>query len=293
MNGVASGSALAAIVGDDARCEPVANGFMFTEGPVWDAAHARLLFSDIPGDATLQWRPSGASVFRAPSNMANGLAFDREGRLLCCEHATSRLIRIERDGGVTVLAHAHQGVELNSPNDVVVKSDGAIYFTDPTYGRNEYYGVPRAPQLGFRGVYRVAPDGSGLTLLAGDFEQPNGLCFSADERLLFVNDTERMHIRVFDVQRDGTVANGRVFATLVGEEAGAPDGMKLDSAGHLYCCGPGGIHVYDPAARCLGVIRIPQPAANFAWGDEDYRSLFVTAGDTLYRLRVQVPGRRA
>ena len=291
MNGVASGTALAAIVGEDARIEPLANGFQFTEGPVWDARHGRLLFSDIPGNATMQWRPAGASVFRAPSNMANGLAFDREGRLLCCEHATSRLVRLEPDGKVSVVAHAYEGVELNSPNDVVVKSDGSIWFTDPTYGRNDYYGVPRAPQLGFRGAYRVGPDGSQLTLIADDFAQPNGLCFSADESLLFVNDTERMHIRVFDVQAHGTVANGRVFATLVGEDAGAPDGMKIDREGHLYCCGPGGIHVFDAGARCLGVIRLPQAAANFAWGDEDYRSLFITAGDTLYRLRVRVPGR--
>jgi gluconolactonase len=288
---VASGNALAAIVGDDARIEPLASGFQFTEGPVWDARHGRLLFSDIPGNATMQWRPGGTSVFRTPSNMANGLALDREGRLLCCEHATSRLTRIEPDGSVSVLARAYRGVELNSPNDVVVGSDGTIWFTDPTYGRNEYYGVPRAPQLGFRGVYRVAPDGSRLTLLADDFAQPNGLCFSADERLLFVNDTERMHIRVFEVQADGTLASGRIFATLAGEDAGAPDGMKFDGEGRLYCCGPGGIHVFDAGARCLGVIRLPQPAANFAWGEDDRRSLFITAGDTLFRIRVRVPGR--
>ena len=183
-------------------------------------------------------------------------------------------------------------VELNSPNDIVVKSDGAIYFTDPTYGRMEYYGVPREPQLGFRAVYRLDPQGGELTLLADDFSQPNGLCFSSDERLMYVNDTERGHIRVFDVRGDGTLAGGRVFAQLIGEGAGAPDGMKIDSNGNLYCCGPGGIHVFDSSANCLGVIRVPKPAANFNWGGDDLRSLFITASASLYRIDVRVPGRR-
>ena len=150
----------AEVVGAEVAYETLADGYLFTEGPLWDPRQHRLLFSDIPGNLIAQWsRAGGASVFRAPSNMSNGLALDREGRLLCCEHATSRLTRTEADGAITVLASAYEGKELNSPNDVVVKSDGGIYFTDPTYGRMEYYGVPRAPQLGFRGVYRVEPDG--------------------------------------------------------------------------------------------------------------------------------------
>ena len=223
--------------------------------------------------------------------MSNGLTWDREGRLLCCEHATSRLTRTEPDGRVTVLASTYEGKELNSPNDVVVKSDGGIYFTDPSYGRMEYYGVPRPPQLGFRGVYRAAPDGRALTLLADDFGQPNGLCFSADESRLFVNDTERGHIRVFDVRADGTLGKGRIWAEVTGEGPGAPDGMKIDSAENLYCCGPGGIHVFDRAAQCLGVIRVPSGTANFAWGEDDLKSLFITATATVYRIRVKVPGR--
>jgi gluconolactonase len=271
--------------------EKLADGFLFTEGPLWDRRGQRLLFSDIPGNRILQWSPAaGARVFRAPSNMSNGLAWDREGRLLCCEHATSSLTRTEPDGRITVLARAYKGKELNSPNDVVVKSDGAIYFTDPTYGRNEYYGVPRSPQLGFRGVYRLAPGGE-LTLLADDFAQPNGLCFSADEKHLFVNDTERGHIRVFDVLADGTLGKGKVWAEISGDGPGAPDGMKLDSAGNLYCCGPGGIHVLDAAARPAGLIRVPGGAANFAWGEADLKSLFITAGAVLFRLCVSVPGR--
>ena len=271
--------------------EKLADGFLFTEGPLWDPRGGRLLFSDIPGNRIVQWSPAaGAGVFRAPSNMSNGLAWDREGRLLCCEHATSSLTRTEPDGRITVLARAYKGKELNSPNDVVVKSDGAIYFTDPTYGRNEYYGVPRAPQIGFRGVYRLMPGGV-LTLLADDFAQPNGLCFSADEKRLFVNDTERGHIRVFDVRADGTLGKGSVWAELSGDGPGAPDGMKLDSAGHLYCCGPGGIHVLDAAGGKAGLIQVPGGAANFNWGEEDRKSLFITAGAVLYRLRVKVPGR--
>jgi gluconolactonase len=154
----------------------------------------------------------------------------------------------------------------------------------------KYYGVPREPELGFRGVYGVEPDGKSLRLLANDFAQPNGLCFSRDEKTLFVNDTERQHIRAFDVQPDGTLRGSRVWAETTGEEPGAPDGMKIDSAGNLYCCGPGGIHVFAPDATCLGVIRVPEATANFAWGDDDFRSLFITASTSLYRIRVTVSG---
>ncbi len=279
------------VVGAGVECERLAGGFMFTEGPQWDSRLQRLLFSDIPGNAIYQWsEAAGVRVFRTPSEMANGLALDRSGRLLCCEHATSRVTRIEPDGTVTVIASAYEGMELNSPNDIVVKRDGGIYFTDPTYGRTEYYGVAREPVLAFRGAYRVEPEGARITLLADDFAQPNGLCFSTDERQLFVNDTERMHIRVFDVAADGTLRNGRVWAVLSGEGEGAPDGMKIDSDGNLYCCGPGGIHVFDRSAAALGVIRVPSPVANFTWGEEDRKSLFITATGNLYRIRVRVPG---
>jgi len=280
------------VVGAHVVCERLADGFQFTEGPVWDASRNRLLFSDIPGNALMQWSSAaGASVFRTPSNMTNGMTWDRDGRLLCCEHATSCVTRTEADGRVTVIASEYQGKALNSPNDIVVKSDGGIYFTDPTYGRMPYYGVEREPVLGFRGVYRVDADGNRITLLADDFAQPNGLCFSADERRLFVNDTERAHIRVFDVLDDGTLQGGRVWAEVAGEGSGAPDGMKIDSEENLFCCGPGGIHVFDPTATLLGVIQVPNAAANFTWGESDLRSLFITASDTLCRVRVQVPGR--
>ena len=279
------------IVGATVEIEKIATGFLFTEGPLWHAEESYLLFSDMPGDHMRKWSArDGVSTFRKPCAQSNGLAWDRQGRLIVCEHATSRLTRTEADGRSTILASHHDGKELNSPNDVVVKSDGAIYFTDPTYGCTEYYGNPRPLQLDVRGIYRAEPDGSKLTALTTDFGQPNGLCFSRDERQLYVNDTDRQHIRLFDLMPDGTLANSRIWAETKGSGPGAPDGMKMDAEGNIYCCGPGGIHVFDPNATCLGVIAMPEYTANFCFGDSDFRSLFVTASSSIYRLRVEVPG---
>lgn len=279
------------VAGDSVPIERLATGFLFTEGPLWHARDRYLLFSDMPGDHMRRWsEKEGVTTFRKPCAQSNGLAWDRQGRLVVCEHATSKVTRTESDGRSSVIASHHDGQELNSPNDVVVRSDGGIYFSDPTYGRNEYYGNPRPLPRDFRGVYRAESDGQKVTLLADDFGQPNGLCFSLDERRLFVNDTDRQHIRVFDVRADGTLANSRVFAETKGEGAGAPDGMKIDSAGNVYCCGPGGIHVFSPDGVCLGVIGIPEYTANFCFGDDDCRSLFVTASTSVYRLRVRTPG---
>jgi gluconolactonase len=280
------------VVGASVSFEQLATGCKFTEGPLWHAREHYLLFSDMPGDHLRKWSArDGVTTFRKPCNQSNGLAWDREGRLITCEHSSSSLTRTEHDGRITVLASHYQGKELNSPNDVVVRSDGTIYFSDPTYGRAEYYGRPRKCELAFRGVYCVKPDRNVVTLLADDFAQPNGLCFSADEKLLFVNDTDRQHIRVFDVGPDGTLAHSREWAKTTGEGAGAPDGMKIDSRSNLYCCGPAGIHVFAPDATCLGVIHVPEHTANFAWGDADCRSLFITASTSLYRMRTVVPGR--
>ena len=175
---------------------------------------------------------------------------------------------------------------------MIVKSDGSIYFTDPTFGRMEYYGVEREPDIEFRGVYRLSPGSGELTLLVDDFDQPNGLTFSLDERRLFVNDTMRAHIRVFDVEDDGTIANGRVWAEVTGDRDGLADGMKMDSGGNLYCTGPGGVQVFASDAACLGTIYVPQGVTNFTWGGGDLRSLFINAGSSLYRTRVNVPGRK-
>jgi gluconolactonase len=278
------------VVGD-APLEKLSGGFGFLEGPVWYAKEGSLVFSDIANGRMHRRLASGEiKVFREPSHMANGNTLDREGRLLTCEHATSRVCRLEPDGRLLVLASHYRGMELNSPNDIVVARSGAIYFTDPSYGRMEYYGVPREQQLDFQGVYRMAHDGSELTCLVDDFVQPNGLCFSADERRLFVNDTERGHIRVFDAGPSGDVVGGAVWAETTGEGEGGPDGMKLDSAGNVYCCGPGGVHIFDPSGTALGVVRIPEMVANFAFGDNDLRTLYITASSSLYRLRVKIPG---
>ena len=233
------------------------------------------------------------TTFRKPCNMSNGLTYDRQQRLIVCEHASSRLTRTETDGRVVPLATHFQDRQLNSPNDVVCRSDGGIYFTDPPYGRAKFYGVERDQELSFQGVYRVGPDPRSPVLLVDDFDRPNGLCFSLDETRLFVNDTARKHIRVFDIRPDGTLASGRLWAETKGDAPGAPDGMKLDSAGNVYCCGPGGIHVFDPDANLLEVLAVPEYTANFAFGDADYRSLFITASTSLYRVRRTVPGRPA
>ena len=198
--------------------------------------------------------------------------------------------RTEPDGRITPVATHYDGKQLNSPNDIVCAADGGVYFSDPPYGRAEFYGVKRAQELSFQGVYRTGSDPKRSVLLVDDFDRPNGLCFSLDARRLFVNDTARKHIRVFDVKPDGGLANGRLWAETTGEGPGAPDGIKIDSAGNVYCTGPGGIHVFTHDAACLGVIRVPERTANFAWGDDDYRSLYITASTSVYRIRTLVPG---
>lgn len=180
---------------------------------------------------------------------------------------------------------------MNSPNDIVVRGDGGIYFTDPTSGRSAEYGVLREPELDFQGVFRLEPEPGGrLTLLADDFQRPNGLCFSLDGKRLYDNDTMRRHIRAFDLGEGGAVSGGEEWAEVTGELEGVPDGMKMDSAGSLFCTGPGGIHVFAPDAACLGVILVPEPPANFTWGGEDMRSLFIIARTSLYHARVNAPG---
>ena len=284
-------SRLVGVVGESVDFERIATGCKFTEGPLWHASEGYLLWSDMPDDHLRRWSAlSGVSTFRKPCNMSNGLTWDRQGRLLACEHASSRVSRTEKNGEVVELATHYRGKQLNSPNDIVCDAGGDVYFTDPTYGRMEYYGVLREPELDFRGVYRVGAEPKSCELLASDFAQPNGLCFSLDGRRLFVNDTERQHIRLFEVGANGSLSGGNVWAETAGEGPGAPDGMKIDSAGNIYCCGPGGIHVFDPGAICLGVIRVPENAANMAWGDADLRSLYITASTSVYRIRVAVPG---
>lgn len=295
MNGQAARSPLFfELVEEDSELEQLATGFTFTEGPVWNPSGGYLLFSDMPDDVMRRWNPeNGITEVRKPNNKGNGMTYDREGRLLVCEHATSSVVRREADGNFITLASHYEGRELNSPNDIVVASDGSIYFTDPTYGRMPVFGVERETELDFRGLYRIDPGGH-LQLLAADFAQPNGLCFSPDEALLYVNDTQEAHIRVFDVQPDGSISNGRLFREGIGTDDpadGRPDGMKCDREGNLYVTGPGGIWVLAPDSEHLGTIEVPEKAANLHWGGTDWRTLFITATTSLYRIGMRAAGR--
>ncbi len=276
------------IVPEGAVIEHLASGLGFTEGPVWRGDG--LLFSDIPNNRIVRWKalPEGSELttFRTPSGNSNGLTLDRSGRLIACEHSARRVSRTEVDGTITTLAERYQGKRLNSPNDVVVRSDGSVYFTDPPYG---LAGLTAWKELPFNGVYRLGPDGE-LELLVDDFDRPNGLAFSPDEGVLYVNDTARSHIRAFDVAAEGQLANGRVLIDMAGDEPGRPDGMKVDIEGNIYCTGPGGFWIMDPAGRCLARVLPPELPANLAWGGADRKSLFLTARTGLYRVRLEIAG---
>ncbi|MGH6718456.1 MAG: SMP-30/gluconolactonase/LRE family protein [Alphaproteobacteria bacterium] len=277
----------AAVVGPAPEHETIGAGYAFTEGPVWHPRDGTLVFSDIPADRLHRWRPGRpVEVLREPSHMANGNTLDRAGRLLTCEHATSRVTRTEPDRRLTVIASHWAGKQLNSPNDIVVRGDGRVYFTDPTYGREAETGVARDPELAFQGVYRVDPDGR-LALVADDFGQPNGLAFTPDERRLYVNDTVAGTIRVFEVDADGHARGGAVWAVV---PEGGCDGMKVDRLGNVYCCGNAGIHVFAADATPLGVLGFDRFAANLCFGGDDARWLYVTLSDRVVRLRVATPG---
>jgi gluconolactonase len=287
------------LVDKDAEVEKLATGFTFTEGPIWNREGRFLLFSDMPGDVRRRWSAADGVVEVAnPSNKGNGMTYDAAGRLLVCEHTTSSLVRMDPDGsgnGREVLASHYDGKELNSPNDVIVADDGSIHFSDPWYGRMPGFGIERERELGFQGVYRIPPDGGDLQLLVDDFEQPNGLCFSPDESLLYINDTPRAHIRVFDRQADGTIANGRMFFDNIGSgviEEGIPDGMKCDERGNVYVTGPGGVWVISPGAEHLGVIEVPENVGNLNWGGDDWNELYMPSSTSLYRIRMNVSGNR-
>lgn len=260
------------------------------EGPLWWQEGGYLLFSDIHNNRRMQYEPGkGASLFREGTNRANGLTRDLKGRLVACEHDSRRVTREEADGEITVLANSFQGRPLNRPNDVVVKSDGSIYFTDP-------WTSPSAPQqwdLTFSGVYRLSPDLGTLTLLVDDFVLPNGLAFSPDESILYINDTRRGHIRAFELLPSGALArhSDRVFADLRGPEPGVPDGMKVDVEGNVYCGGSGGLWIIDPSGKKLGRIAHGAPATtNLAFGGADWKMLYFTSRNHLGAVQVKIPG---
>lgn len=273
------------IVDEDLSLETISEAFEFTEGPIWHPEYRHVTFSDIPANRLYRWsEEDGISIYREPTNMANGNAYDKDGRILTCEHASSQVTRDDH-GELEVLAGHYGGKELNSPNDIIVRDDGAILFTDPTYGRQGMHAIDRDVELGFQGVYLLDPIGLELTLLGKDFVTPNGLCFGLDQETLFIADTQKGHIRRFRLE--GTVLEGgEVFA-----ESPAPDGLKIDSLGNLYAGGPGGVFVYhcDDGAH-LGIIQTPAFCANFTWGGDDMQTLFMTASTGLYKTRVKVPG---
>jgi gluconolactonase len=277
------------IVSEGVKVERIGTGFQFTEGPVWNVKGGYLLFSDIPANRIIKWTPEdGISDFRVPSGKSNGLTLDRKGRLIACEHANRRVSRTEEDGAVVTIASHYKGKKLNSPNDVVVKSDGSVYFTDPPYGLDPIFGIFEEQELPFNGVYRVSPNGDDLSLLIDD-SVPNGLAFSPNESLLYVADTEMNHLRVFDVKDNGKTANGCIFAEISGEPL-APDGLKVDSEGNVYVTGKGGIWVLNPEGRRLGIISVPELPANLCWGDRDWKTLYITARTSLYRVRLNIAG---
>jgi gluconolactonase len=281
------------LIDADAPLEQIGTGFTFTEGPIWHPADHYLLFSDMPADVRRRWDAlRGVVELRRPANKCNGMTYDADLNLIVCEHATSSLVREFPDGRREILASHFNGQELNSPNDVCMRTDGSIYFSDPWYGRMPVFGIERPRQLGFQGVYRVPPGGGEPQLLVErtQFDQPNGLCFSPDEKLLYVNDTAKSLIQVFEVGDDGSLSSGEVFASGIRSdtEPGAPDGMKCDSRGNIWLTGPGGVWVYGSSGELLGKIRAPEPVANLAWGSLDFRTLFMTATHSVYAVRTKV-----
>ncbi len=302
-------ASLDAIVTPSAKLEKVAEGFTFTEGPVWvsatDKSEGYLLFSDPNDNLIYRLTTEGeVSVFRAKSGYtggdigeyhqpgSNGLTLDKQGRLTINQHGNRRVIRVEPRGNITVLADRYQGKRLNSPNDLVYKSDGALYFTDPPFGLPKVFDDPRK-ELPYSGVYR-AFNGS-IQLVSTDLTGPNGLAFSPDERYLYVGnwDPRKKVVMRYEVQPDGSLANGSVFYDMThapGEDA--LDGIKVDQQGNLYVCGPGGIWILSPQGKHLGLIKGPEDPHNLAWGDDDGKTLYITALTGIYRIRVNIPGIR-
>jgi gluconolactonase len=297
--------ALDAIVPASPRIEKVATGFLFIEGPVWVRDPGHLLFSDPNDNRIYRWTPDGdLSVYRTKSGYtgadiadygqpgSNGLTLDRDGRLTIDEHGNRRVTRLEKNGQLTVLADRYDGKRLNSPNDLVYKSDGALYFTDPPFGLPKFFDDPRK-ELPYSGVFRVA-DGK-VQLLTTDLLGPNGLAFSPDEKFLYVDDwdVKKKVVMRYPVKADGTLGTGEVFFDMT-SEAGeqALDGLKVDQRGNLYVSGPGGVWIISAAGKRLGTIEAPELPANFAWGDDDGRTLYMAARTSLYRVRLEIPGIR-
>lgn len=270
------------------EAEQLATGFEFTEGPLWHP-DGYWLFVDIRRSLIHWLAPGGeVEVYRDNSGGSNGLTFDLEGRLLMCEGRNRCVTRREPDGSIVAVAADWDGKRLNSPNDIVCRSDGAIYFTDPAFRLDA-----AERDIDFNGVFRVTADGAATPIIA-ELELPNGLALSPDESILYVaNSGQHMHIAAYDVAADGSVSGGRVFADLsAGVGEGVPDGMKVDVEGRVYCTGPGGCWVWDAEGRYLGTIEVPEIPANMAWGGPDYRTMLFTARTSVYSMRMEVEGTR-
>jgi gluconolactonase len=274
-----------------ARLEHLYEGCRWAEGPAYFPAHRALVWSDIPNDRMLRYDEATGEVgvFRSPAGYTNGHTVDAQGRLVSCEHGNRRVTRTEHDGSITVLADAYEGKRLNSPNDVVVRSDGAVYFTDPAYGiESDYEGHKGEMEQSGCFVFRVDPITGALTVVADDFDRPNGLAFSLDERLLYISDTgSPKNMRVLDVADDGSLANGREFATCT---VGGFDGFRLDDSGRIWTSAGDGVHCYDPDGTLIGKILVPEGVANVAWGWPKRNRLYICATTSLYAVLLAVNG---
>ncbi|MEW9550161.1 SMP-30/gluconolactonase/LRE family protein [Nonomuraea sp. NPDC050783] len=283
----------AAGIGGDHRVEVLYTGTRWGEGPVYFAAGRFLVWSDIPNDRMLRWDEMTGAVgpFRVPSGYVNGNTLDREGRLVSCEQGGRRVTRTEPDGTVTVIADRWAGKRFNSPNDVVVRSDGSIWFTDPPYGiLSNYEGVAAEQEIDGCHVYRADPVTGEVRIVADDFNRPNGLAFSLDESLLYVADTPERHLRVFEVREDGTLGGGKVFAA--GGERDGFDGLRLDDTGRIWVVADRAVHCYDPDGTMIARLLLPEPAANLVFGGLKRNRLFITAAGSLYSLMGNVTGAR-
>jgi gluconolactonase len=304
-------AAIDEIVPPEAKIEKLAGGFLFTEGPIWvprsEESNGYLLFSDPNSNVIYRWTPDGQlSVFMTKSGYrgfdigeygqpgSNGLTLDKQGRLTINQHGNRRVVRVEKNGQLTVLADHYDGQRLNSPNDLVYKSDGSLYFTDPPFGLPKFYDDARK-ELPYSGVYRVAPDGKQVQLLTSDLKGPNGLAFYPDEKYLYVDnwDPQKKIIMRYEVNADGSLSNGNVFFDMTSAEGeDALDGMKVDQKGNLYVSGPGGLWIISPEGKHLGTIIGPEHPHNFAWGDDDGKTLYLCARTGLYRIRLNIAGIR-
>jgi gluconolactonase len=280
------------IVPKESSLRLIADSVSFGEGPVWNKRTQELFWVNIVGDSIWKWKEGvGKTQVMNPSYKADGMTFDQEGRLVVAGWSWRRVWRLEHDGSITTLCSEFDGKTLNSPNDIVVKSDGSIYFTDPTGGlyNVEMHGYDIQRYIDYNGVYCISPDGN-TTLVTKDFTYPNGLAFNADESLLYINDSRDDLINVFDVNEDGSIKNGRLFYKLIGREPGVADGMKVDIEGNVYCTGPAGIHVISPKGDLLGRINIPGHSTNLCFGDHDWKGLYVTTYDSVFKVRIGVAG---